>query len=69
MTFYKGISGQDAGVIVDEEDAYDYALERCLKGSEEDQKEFKQMLVEWFYSGNWLRRECDADRKAYEDSD
>ena len=24
---------------------------------EEEQKEFKEMLVEWFYSGNWVKEE------------
>ena len=42
-------------VFVPESEAYDYALERCLHGSEEDMKEFREMLVEWFYSGNWRR--------------
>lgn len=43
-------------VFVPESEAYDFALERCLNGSEEDMKEFKEMLVEWFYSGgNWRK--------------
>lgn len=68
MYFY-GL-GPDAGTVVDEEDAYDYALERCLSGSESDRKEFKEMLVEWFFSGNWIRRDGSADqREIDEDSD
>ena len=43
------------GNFVPEDDAFDYALEICLRGTEEDQREFKEMLVEWFYSGNWVR--------------
>ena len=43
------------GNFVPQSEAYNYALERCLNGSEEDQKEFKEMLVEWFYSGNWIK--------------
>ena len=39
------------------EQAYEYALERCLHGSEDDIKEFKEMLVDWFYSGGDWRRE------------
>ena len=43
-------------IFVPESEAYDFALERCLNGSEEDMKEFKEMLVEWFYSGgNWRK--------------
>lgn len=40
--------------------AFDYALERCLKGTPEDQKIFREELVEWYYSGNWLKREGDV---------
>lgn len=45
------------GVFVPESEAYNYALERCLNGTEEDVKEFKEMLVEWFYSGGDWRKE------------
>lgn len=41
-------------VFVDKEDAYDYALEQCLHG--EEHEEFKEMLVEWYYSGDWIER-------------
>lgn len=51
---YRGI-GPEAGTIVEEEQAYHYALERCLGGAPEEQKEFREMLVEWYYSGNWIR--------------
>jgi hypothetical protein len=54
--YYEGI-GPEQGTVVSQEDAYAYALERCLSGTEEDKQEFKEMLVEWFYSGNWTRRE------------
>lgn len=43
------------GVFVPDEDAYKYALERCVNGTEEEQKEFREMLVEWYFSGNWIR--------------
>lgn len=42
-------------IFVPESESYQYALERCLNGTEEDIKEFKDMLVEWFYSGNWIK--------------
>jgi len=54
--YYEGI-GPEQGTVVNQEDAYAYALERCLSGTEEDKQEFREMLVEWFYSGNWSRRE------------
>lgn len=50
--YYKGV-GPEAGTIVEEDQAYQYALERCLHGTLEEQKEFKEALVEWYYSGNW----------------
>ena len=46
--YYKGI-GPEAGTIVEEDQAYDYALERCMNATPEEKKEF----VEWYYSGNW----------------
>ena len=42
---------------VPENEAYEYALDHCLNGSEEEVKEFKEMLVDWFYSGGEWRRE------------
>lgn len=57
---YKGMTGTpEEGRIVEEEQAFDYALERSLHGTEEDQEEFREMLVEWFYSGNWIEEEED----------
>lgn len=41
--------------FVPESEAYEYAIERCLHGSEEDIKEFREMLVEWYFSGNWIK--------------
>ena len=43
MKVYRGI-GPEEGTIVTEEEAFDYALERCLKGTEEDQEEFRKEL-------------------------
>lgn len=43
------------GNFVLESLAYQYAFERCLNGTEEEKKEFREMLVEWFYSGNWIK--------------
>lgn len=50
--FYKG-TGPEAGKVVAKEDAYRYAMERCLHGLLEEQAEFKKMLEEWYFSGNW----------------
>lgn len=50
---YIGIRSEKDTVVEDDQ-AYEYALERCLHGTEEDQEEFQKMLVEWFYSGDWL---------------
>ena len=49
--------------FVPEEDAFDYALEQCVervpKGFRDIEwtQEFREMLVEWFYSGNWIRED------------
>lgn len=59
MAYYLGIGPED-GTIVEEEQAFDYALERCLEGTLEDQKAFREELVEWYYSGNWIKRGGDA---------
>ena len=53
---YLGI-GKEEGAFVPKQDAYAYALERCLNGTQEEQEEFRKMLVEWYYSGNWIEKE------------
>ena len=54
---FRGI-GKEEGIIVREDQAFDYALERCLNGSMAEQQEFKDALVEWYYSGNRLKEEA-----------
>lgn len=51
---YRGI-GPELGICVKAEDAFSYAFSRCLNGP--DKEEFREMLVEWFYSGNWIKEE------------
>lgn len=51
----KGYHEMGTGVFVSEKDAYEYALEHSLNGSEQEQRDFKEMLVEWFFSGNWIK--------------
>lgn len=58
MTGYIGVGPED-GNFIPESQAYDYALERCMGGNEEEVKEFREMLVEWYFSGNWIRTEED----------
>lgn len=53
----KGYHEMGTNVFVAEEDAYQYALERCLNGTKQEQKDFKELLLEWFYSGNWVKEE------------
>ena len=55
---YVGI-GPEKDTVVTDDQAVDYALERCLHGTPDDQEEFKTMLVEWFYSGNWVKEESE----------
>ena len=54
MKGYKNTKTQE---VVYEEDAFEHALEVSLNGTEEDKQEFIKMLVEWFYSGNWVEIE------------
>lgn len=48
------------GVFVPKKDAFGYALEHCFEvipegiGEFRWIDEFKEMLVGWFYSGNWV---------------
>ena len=53
---YVGV-GPEQGKVIEEEQAYQYALERCLNCTPEDQQEFREMLVDWFYSGNFIKEE------------
>ena len=51
-----GYKELDTGIFVPEEDAYDYALERISQD-----EELKREMVEWFYSGNWIKEENGTD--------
>ena len=53
----KGYHEMGTNVFALEDEAFGYALDRFLHGSELDQIEFRHMLVEWFYSGNWIKEE------------
>lgn len=54
---------ENQNIVVQDEDALQYAMERCgvirplSVGETPDTKEFDEMLVEWFYSGNWIHEE------------
>lgn len=52
----KGYFETGTGNFVPEEDAYEYAMER-ISQDEDLQKEFKEAIVEWFYSGNWIKED------------
>lgn len=60
---YEGF-GPEKGKIVRAEDALAYATERCgirsIDTTAPDAAEFMEMLVEWFYSGNWVTV-CEED--------
>ena len=70
---YEGV-GPEKGKRVHLEDAFSYACERCLSGSPQEQAEFMAIaketkdilgfaleLVEWFYSGNWVKVKVKED--------
>lgn len=49
------------GRFVADEDAFRFAMEQVENGSVEEE-EFKALVVEWFYFGNWVHKEGgDAD--------
>ncbi len=59
---YRGV-GPERGKYIEAEDALDYAMERCgirpsaAPADMQDRDEFNRMLVEWYFSGNWLPME------------
>ena len=57
---YKGI-GPNAGQIVPESEAFKFALKQvgvlAYECSTPEFDEFKEMLVEWYFSGNWIEAE------------
>lgn len=69
---YRGV-GPESGNQVRLEDAFAYACARCLNGTIEEQETFLELarhcedmddfaenLIEWFFSGNWIRCMCDG---------
>lgn len=56
--------GPEEGKIVTDKTALSYAMVRCgiTKGEfGPDWPEFAKMLVDWFYSGNWLKEESPGE--------
>lgn len=57
---YKNITD---GTFVPEESAFDYAIDQCTNfvppgfRKIEWTQEFREMVVEWFYSGDWVKEE------------
>ncbi len=57
---YLGI-GRETGKVVPATEALDYALQQCglafLPHAEKapDHAEFCEMLVDWYFSGDWIR--------------
>lgn len=53
--------GPESGKSILPDDAFDYALLRCgvarigeFDESQADHRDFRDMVTEWFYSGNWV---------------
>ena len=49
--------GPEEGHVVPEDKAFDYALERCLRGTIQDREGFRDVLGEWVYAGDWTKEE------------
>lgn len=60
MKVYKGI-GPNEGKIVPKHMAFPYALRECgvlaVNSFAPEFGEFRKMLVEWYFSGNWIEEE------------
>lgn len=50
-------TGPESGKIIQESEAFRYALEQCLFGSDDDRDDFRKMLPEWYFSGNYIKEE------------
>lgn len=54
---WKGI-GPNAGEFIAVEDGFGYACQQvgieCFDSTALDADEFKDMLVDWYFSGNWI---------------
>lgn len=59
---FKGI-GSNAGQFVPAEDAFTVAAQAVgiivFNHTADDAEEFREMLVEWYFSGNWVEVEGD----------
>jgi len=56
---YKGI-GRESGKYIEIDSAADYAAKQCgIEIADKTTDEFRNMFVEWFYSGNWVRDDDD----------
>lgn len=53
MFSYVGCFGKDKGIVVPQEQAFDYAKSHLDALDEKDKAEF----VEWFFSGNFIKKE------------
>lgn len=52
---------ENGGLFIPQEDAFAYAFERCTNGTDKQIAEFKEMLVEWFFSGDWIKRDIKTE--------
>ena len=55
--FYVGILSE-RGTIIPESEAFEHAMERIASNPEDArqfEKEFGEQIVEWFYSGNFVK--------------
>ena len=57
ITHEKGYHKVGESEFVPDNEAFEYAFDKCTNGTDEAVKEFKTMLVEWYFSGGAWRRE------------
>ena len=55
----EGFYNKSKDEFIEMDDAYEYALEKCLFGKQKLRDEFKEMLVEWYFQDiEWRKVGC-----------
>ena len=66
MSVYVGIRSNHGRMFLNDDDALEYAFNTCNIEPSEDvnlvDSDFSEMLLDWFYSYDWIRREEDEQR-------
>ncbi len=65
---YKGMGPEYDGITIYPEDAFPFACCECgirvEDANAKDHKEFREMFVEWFFSGPWYESEEEDEEES-----